>query len=447
MALRNSTNADWWSERGVIRSKATLTFSDNTFINVYASDYLKSWKVTQDLSANSETPVFDFVSDRLEMTLYSLDNDFNPFAENSQYYGKFTLGVKIDLFVKLDYLGDGDELHWDKIGEFKIAEIDVSETGTEAYILAYDSGYDGVESSKQQILAPTREIETSEDIEAFFDDVFPTYTIFIQEGISELPKKLFPLEGKLETMNEFLAALNCFSRCSGNVITIRSFDNIQRCVLDKNNIVSLSPEQSLTRQYRDSVIKWHEIGSQPGTEIISLIADFAAPGEKKYNNITFDSYINKLEETVCTSSDGSDITNIDISNVYSNALTLKVNNSQAGEVDVKVNAEVISFNEITEGPLDNAEDIYELSNKYIQTESHARAIKAKVDKFIRTRNQYVGATIGFNPLLQLSWLTNCNHADYDVNMNAYIVSQTLEISDAAPTGRHTLKLLNREAVS
>lgn len=153
---RHSTNADWWSTQGVIRSWAKLTLADKSTIDVYGTDYIKSWRVVQDLSSGNDKPVFDFVSDRLELTLYSLDNDFNPFAENSQYYGKFGLGTRIDLYTKVDYLGNGDELDWDKIGEFKVAEVEVSPDGTEANILAYDFGFDGIENSKQQILAPLR---------------------------------------------------------------------------------------------------------------------------------------------------------------------------------------------------------------------------------------------------------------------------------------------------
>lgn len=443
---RNSTNADWWSNQGIVRSKAVLTFANNTTVEVYGTDYIKSWKLAQDLSSSNDKPAFDFVSDRLDMTLYSLDNDFNPFAEGSQYYGRFVIGTKIDLYVKVDYLGQGDELNWDSLGKFKIVDINVSETGTECEILAYDYGFDGIENSKQQILAPLRDIETSEDIELFFDDVFPDYTVFVQEGITDLPKKLFPMENKLATMNEFLSALYCFSRCTGNQIRIRSFDTIQRAILNATNIVSLKPEQSLIRQYDASVVKWNEIGLQSGTEIISLLADFDTAGEKVYSNITFEGYVNKIEETVCTSSDGSNIVDVNISNVYSNALTLKVENEKAGQVDVKIKAETITFNEILEGNLDNDRDLCEINNKYIQTKHHAETIKSKLDKFITTKNQYCGAEIRFNPLLQLSWLVNCNHDNYNINMNAYIVEQTLEVSDSAPSGRHSLTLLNRQAV-
>ena len=445
--IRNSTNADWWSNLGVVRTNAIITMADNTIIEIYDTDYIKSWSVTQDLSSGNDKPVFDFVSDRLEMTLYSLDNDFNPFAENSQYYGKFGLGTRIDLYTKVDYLGNGDELDWDKIGEFKVAEVEVSSNGTEANILAYDFGFDGIENSKQQILAPLRDIETSADIEDFFDDIFPDYNIFIQSGVNVLPRKLFSLENKLATMNEFLAALLCFSRCSDNNIIIRTFDNIQRGTLDKTNIVSLSPEQSLSRQYKSSVVRWNEIGVQSGTEIISILADFATAGQKVYNNVSFDGYINKLEETVCTSSDGSDIVDANISNVYSNALSLNLQNQKAGLVDVKVRAETISFNEILEGTLDSSEDTYELNNKYIQTKHHAELVRAKLNKFVTTKNQHCTVELLFNPLLKLASLVKCEHADYGVNMNGYIVGQTMEVSDAAPTGRHTLVLLNREAVS
>ena len=405
--IRNSTNADWWSNLGVVRTNAIITMADNTIIEIYDTDYIKSWSVTQDLSSGNDKPVFDFVSDRLEMTLYSLDNDFNPFAENSQYYGKFGLGTRIDLYTKVDYLGNGDELDWDKIGEFKVAEVEVSSNGTEANILAYDFGFDGIENSKQQILAPLRDIETSADIEDFFDDIFPDYNIFIQSGVNVLPRKLFSLENKLATMNEFLAALLCFSRCSDNNIIIRTFDNIQRGTLDKTNIVSLSPEQSLSKQYKGSVVRWNEIGLQSGTEIISILADFATAGQKVYNNVSFDGYINKLEETVCTSSDGSDIVDASISNVYSNALSLNLQNQKAGLVDVKVRAETISFNEILEGTLDSSEDTYELNNKYIQTKHHAELVRAKLNKFVTTKNQHCTVGLLFNPLLKLASLVKC----------------------------------------
>lgn len=445
--IRASTNADWWSTQGVIRSKAVITMADSTKVEVYGTDYIKGWSLNMRSSSGKDKPVFDFVSDSLEMTLYSLDNDFNPFAEGSQYYGKFILGTKIDLFVRVDYLGHGDELKWDALGQYKIAEITVSDTGTECYVLAYDYGYNGIENSKQQVLAPLVDVETSEDIEDFLGYVFPEYEVTVEEGITELPKKLFPLGNKLETMNEFLAALFCFSRCNGDQITIRSFDDIPRATLDRTNIVSASPQQSLVQQYDGSVVKWNELGLEQGTEIVSLTADFGEAGVKVYPNVSVDDkYINKLEEVVTFTSDGSDVVDVAISDVYSNALTLTVESDSAGEVQVKINAETVVFNDITDGDLDNTESIYEIRNKYIQTQAQAEAIRGKIDQFITTKNKHCGVEVRFNPLLRLAWLVECKHSDYDLDIEAYIVEQTLTLSSDAPAGQQTIMLLNSEAV-
>lgn len=446
MASRNSTNEDWWSEQGVIRSKAILTFADNTSVEVYGTDYIKSWKVTQDLSSGNDKPVFDFVSDKLDMTLFSLDNDFNPFAETSQYYGKFVLGVKIDLFVKIDYLGNGDELNWDPLGQYRIAEIDVSGTGTECNILAYTYGFDGIENSTQKVLTPPREIATKADASSFLEDVLPGYTVVIDIDHPNLPKKLFPMSNKLETINEFLEALYCFSRCDGNTITISSFDSVERATLDRTNILSLTPKQSLVRVYDDSMVKWNELSLKPYTEIVSLTADFAVAGVKTYPNIAFEGYINKIEDVICTSLDTFDIVDVTLSNIYSGSITLQLENLYPGQVDVRVKAETIIFNELTEGDLDSDNNVCEISNKYIQTKEHAAALKLQLDQFITTQNQYIGAAIRFNPLLQPAWLVSCNHDDYGVDVEGYIVEQSLELSDSQPGGRHTVTLLNREAV-
>ena len=446
--IRASTNEDWWSTLGVIRSKAVITLADATKVEVYGTDYIQGWEITQNLSSGKDMPVFDFVSDRLEMTLYSLDNDFNPFAEDSQYYGQFVLGTEVEFFVRVDYLGHGDELKWDAVGKFKIAEITVSDTGTECYVLAYDYGYEGIEQSEQQILAPLKLVESSTDVADFFGYVFPGYTIFIKEGITNLPKQLFPLEDKLTTINEFLAALYCFSQCDGNEITIATFDETLRANLDEGNIVALSPEQSLVQQYDSSVVKWHELGMEQGTDVVTLTAEFDEPGEVIYQHVTIDDgYLHRLEETTCFSSDGSDVLGVVVSDVYANALTLAIENDSTGEVEITVKAETVVFNEITEGDLDNAENVCELSNKFIQTKAHAETIKNKLDQFITTRNKYCEAAIRFNPLLPLAGLVDCVHVDFNVDMEAYIVGQSFGISDDAPSGRHTLTLLNKEAVS
>lgn len=485
--IRNSTNADWWSNLGVVRTKAVITMADDTVIEIYDTDYIKSWSVTQDLSSSDDAPVFDFVSDRLEMTLYSLDNDFNPFAENSQYYGKFVLGTRISLFVKVDYLGNGDELNWDFLDEYKVAEIEVGDTSTEVHVLAYDCGYDGIENSKQQALLPLRYVNEPDDIVAFLEDVFPDHdfalgfalavedinTSFEDLTINEVlddigdmtidefnaetvdeswkdpsitPKMLFPLENKYLTMNELLLALGYFAECKGNTINLRSFDNIKRANLDSDNIVTASPIQSLAQQFDDSIVRWNEVGLKQGAEIASLLVDFKIAGEKIYSSISYNGYINRLEGVICTSSDNSSITDVNLSKVYSNALTLGITNERSGEVDVKIRAEAITLNEILEGELDNSKDIYEIEGVYIQTEERAKKIKEKIDQFITTQNKYIDVEILFNPLLQLAWQMQCKHSDYDVDMKGYIVRQTLEVSDSAPAGRHSVTLLNREAV-
>ncbi len=484
---RHSTNADWWSTQGVIRSWAKLTLADKSTIDVYGTDYIKSWRVVQDLSSGNDKPVFDFVSDRLELTLYSLDNDFNPFAENSQYYGKFGLGTRIDLYTKVDYLGNGDELDWDKIGEFKVAEVEVSPDGTEANILAYDFGFDGIENSKHQALMPLRYVRDPDDIIAFLEDVYPDHNfelgfalvvddinadfedMTINDVLDEIgdmtinefnattyddswqdlslgPKTLFPLENKLMIMNEFLLAYGYFAQRDGNTIYLRSFDNIKRANLDESNIVSASPMLSLTQQYDDSVVKWNEVGLEKGAEVASLLVDFKAAEERVYSGIAYSGYINRLEGIICSSTDGTGVTDVSTTKVYSNALTLKVTSDKAGEVDVKVRAEAITLNEILEGEMDNSKDIYEVDGKYIQTGEQAERIKGKIDQFIGTRNKYIDAEILFNPLLRSAWQVRCKHSDYDVDMYGFIVGQVMEVSDDAPAGRHSVVLLNREAV-
>lgn len=447
---RNSTILDWMSNLGVIRSKAVITLADSTTVEVYGTDYIQKWSVSQSMSSDKDKPVFDFVSDRLEMTLYSLDNDFNPFAESSQYYSKFILGVKIVLFVKVDYLDEeADQLNWDKIGEFKVAGIDVSPTGTEAYILAYDYGYDGIENSKQKVLVPLRKITSRNDLFSFLEDVLPDYghSIPPPEKMIALPKRVFSLENKLETINELLAALYCFSRCVGDTIYIKTFDDdIKNGALDESNIVSLTPEQSLINQYNDSVVQWSEIGLEQGTEIASLDVEFGASGEVIYKEMVLDKYINKIEEIVCVSADSTNVIDVNVLGVYSNIITLALESSGAGSATVKVKAETLTFNEISEGQADNAEDICEIKNVFIQTKEHAELIKTKLDNFITTKNKYCGAQIRFNPLIQLGWLVDCVHENYGVDMEAYVVEQTIEISDAAPAGRHSVTLLNKEAI-
>ncbi|MFA5448824.1 MAG: hypothetical protein WC292_00060 [Clostridia bacterium] len=446
---RNSTNLDWWSNLGVVRSKAVITLADSTVIEVYGTDYIQKWKVTQNISSDKDRPVFDFVSDKLEMTLYSLDNDFNPFAESSQYYGKFILGAKIDLFVKVDYLDEeADKLNWDALGKYKIAEIDISPTGTEANILAYDYGYDGIENSKQKVLAPLRKVESREDLFYFLADVLPDYGFSIPppEEVIALPKRLFSLENKLDTINELLAALYCFSRCDGNNISIGTFDDTKKGSLDNSNIISLTPEQSLVNQYDSSVVLWNEIGLKQGTEIASLDVEFGESGEVVYSDMTFDGYINRIEEIICVSTDGTSMVDVSVVDIYSNIITLALENNGAGTATVKIKAETLTFNTVSEGQTDNSENICEIKNTFIQTKEHAGLIKDKLDNFITTNNKYCGAEIRFNPLLQLGFLVDCVHENYDVDMEAYVVEQTLEVSDGSPAGRHSVKLLNKEAM-
>ena len=445
MEIRDSTNADWWSTQGVIRSKAVITLADETVIEVFGTDYIKYWDVGQSLASKHDQPGFNFVSDKLEMVLYNLDNDFNPFAEESQYYEKFILGIKLEMYVRLDYLGHGDELNWVPLGKFKVAGIDVSPTGTECHILAYDYGYDSIETSKQPSLVPLSEVKTLADIEDFLELMFPGYNVTIESDIDNLPKKLFPLESKLRTVDELLEALNCFSRCDGYDITIGTFNTTKRASIDESNIVSLAPEQSLVMQYNNSAVGWNELGLDREKEVASLVITFDSLDEKIYTNVVTNGYIDRLERISGVTADGSSLESIEVSGVYANVLTLAVQSDSAGEAKITVYAETIAFNEITEGTLDNSKSVYSMQNKFIQTQEHAEEIKNKLDGFITTKNQYCEAAIRFNPLLKLSWLLGCAHSDYDVDMDAFIVEQSFGVSDTAPAGRHTLKLMNAGA--
>ena len=79
---RNSTNADWWSNQGVVRSKAVLTFADNTTVEVYGTDYIKSWKLAQDLAKLVINRTFD----RSNGALFFHNKNISPYWSKDKLF-------------------------------------------------------------------------------------------------------------------------------------------------------------------------------------------------------------------------------------------------------------------------------------------------------------------------------------------------------------------------
>lgn len=433
--MAKSTSGDWWGFECTPEIKAVMHFEGGQILEVTDKDYIVELELKQDLSSSNENPTFNLVSDELTLTLLSLDNEFNPFKDGTT---KLKLGTKIDFFVGLE------GFDWEKLNSFKVTEVSPDEEGLVVKVLARDFGID-IENNRQRVIASTRDVTTSQDIDDFFDDVFPEYSLMISGDVVAYPQKLFPYETRLEILDEFLAATFTYVRCGEGLILIRSLKGSPKATLtDDYNIITLTPELSLSKRYDYSVVIWNEISLREGADAFTADLIFPAASTQEFKNIVSPVYIDKLEESTFISSDGTEASDIAVTDVYSNVLSVRVGSKGKGEGKIQVKVTALEFNEIAEGVTDNTKNILSFSNQYVQTEGHANKLKNKFDKFITLQKQYVSADILFNPLLGLGDVVTINSERYAVNMNGYIVEQTLSFTGGEY--KHTITLLNTEAI-
>lgn len=433
--MAKSTSGDWWGFEHGFEIKAIMYFEGGQTLEVTDKDCIVEFELKQDLSSSNESPTFNLVSDELTLTLLSLENEFNPFKEGAT---KLKLGTKIDFFVRLE------GFDWEKLNSFKVTEVAPDEEGLVVKVLARDFGID-IENNRQRVIATTRDIITSQDIDDFFDDVFPEYSFIISGDAVAYPQKLFPYETRLEILDEFLAATFTYARCGEGLILIRSLKGSPKATLtDDYNIITLTPELSLSKRYDHSVVVWNEISLREGADAFTADLVFPAASTQEFKNIVSPVYIDKLEESTFISSDGTEVSDITVTDAHSNVLSVRIVSKGKGEGRVQVKVTALEFNEIAEGVTDNSKNILNFSNRYVQTEGHANKLKNKFDKFITLQKQYVSADILFNPLLQLGDVVTINSERYAVNMNGYIVEQTL--SFVGGEYRHAITLLNTEAI-
>jgi hypothetical protein len=434
--MSKSTNTDWWNFEGTPQIKATINYEGGQTLEVTDKDYIVEFEIKQDLSSSNERPTFNLVSDELTLTLLSLDNEFNPFREGEH---KITLGCKIDFYVGLE------GFDWEKINSFKVVEVSPDEEGYLVKVLAKDFGND-IETNRQRVVATTRDVVTSQDIEDFFDDVFPEYDVIISGIPVGYPLKLFPFETRLEVLDEFLGATFTFARCTEGLISIKSLKagSPNATLRDDYNIITLTPGLSLSNRYSYSIVAWNEISLKKGADAFTVDLVFPAASTQEFKNIVSPVFIDALEEAVFNSDDGLVVNEILITEVYSNLLTVKVTSTGKGEGKVQVKVTALEFNEVGAKEANVAEKTFSFSNKYVQTKEHADKLKLKFDKFISLQKQYVASEILFTPHLKLGDIVEVDSTRYGVNMTGYIVEQTLSFTSGEY--HHEITLLNTEAI-
>lgn len=442
-----STSQDWWDNAISIKTKVELTFLDGSLLTLSDSDYIVSFNIRKNIIGDKDKPIFNLIADSLELTLLSLNNEFNPYA-NGKYSKKIKAGVKIKLYSKA-ILPNNKNLLWDKLGTFFINECKPGDDNNTINIYGLSKAQD-ILMDNQIPRCPLKIISNKQDINDFITvDLLYDFEVKITSyGNSILPQYIYTLETRKETLYQILKSTFSYIVIDDNILEINTFNGeILATLKDSNCIISLSPTLSLNKKYNKSNVPWYINNVLNNKEVANISHTFNSGDNsyKTFKNISIGKDpVYTIENILIESEDSVNATLTSAENFTSNSVdvTISSRNGNAGYVSIRIFATIFSHLLTNENDKDN--NIYIHDSIFIQSDLQAKSLQDKIDKFLSINNQYCSANIKFNPLIDIGKRIYIDSNKYEVKLDGYVVSNNISLSNGQY--RQEILVLNKEAV-
>lgn len=416
--MRAATDADFNRRSRNLEVKLEIYFQQAPLV-VTKSNYLIDADWLEEGSADSANPFGSVSSNELSFRLLNKDGMFSPINTSGPYYGLIKAGVPIDLFIRPVY--NNEDVAWEKLGRYYVTGWDALITGMYADVVANDEWHNIFSSP-----VPNYPVTLNKTYKELLSDTFTKvgYNVTISDALTQpLPFAFIDGDMKDFVQQAASAALAMVTADKDGKPKVESWTSarpLRATLTDADQIKTVSSKQSIIKSYEGVELIYGMPQVLPAETLVDILGTPLANGSNQLANIAFNN------------GPVYQVTNIKVksnnSNVYATGyastpwlLTLYIVNDDADVViaDVTVYGRIVSLTEVA--LRDEVAKVLKVTNKYLQTASHAEHYKTVLSAFVNSKTPILNISVRGNPLLNIGDKIRVQSSKYKVDYTGLLL--------------------------
>lgn len=438
---KDSTEADYNSPDRIIQWKAEVYFNgtSNEPLIITRDNYLIDASLLEETHGDGASPFGSVTANEIDLKLWNSGGIFSPTKRDGPYYGKIKKDVPIHLFCRPS---DQDYVSWDELGWFYVTDWTATITGSTASVTASDRMYKLFDKPSPR-LTVVKDISFAEAYQLFFNAAQEAATI--DSTLIEKLKYFYNNKSNKEFLTEISTGAQAYVFCGRNgqpkVHYARGSQEVKYVLTDGDQVKAISSKQSAILEYDGASVILNTPQESAVTQLLS-VGELSVPSGQLVSSPTMFSN-NPVFRLVSSRIEGP--ANVFLTNLIANCTDVIYTLQNSDSVEASVAFEILgTFIEVIATSFtDEGENLLEVDNIYVQSESYAQKFK----KFLRA---YVTSTV---PVLELETRGNPKYllgdkvqvlsSLYAVDFTGIIIRQSFQYNGGMSC---SLTLLNSEIV-
>lgn len=431
-----TTDTAYNAKSRMVECKLDIYFNGigNTPLSVTKDNYLVTWEMMEEVSADSCAPFASVSANELSFELVNKNDIFNPSNAQGAYYGKIEVGVQVKLYVRPVATTAFD---WDQLGVFYLTDWQVGFAGQTVSATATDKVSKIINATRVK-LPVYKNIAYNTFIQHFFTKLGMPITL--DPALIGTLRYGYHVLQNADFLNNIAGGLQVFIFCNhaGDLVTryMHRSVEVMHTITDNDQIVEPTTKQSIMLQY-------------DGTSVCAQIPQLS--------NITTLYSESDLDNTTLTQYRDRNFSNTPVVNV---AYITSSGDSTPYIDGLVYNAtEIINFSlrDSFRGRLEfcgqyiQTVDVYaedadcdnalKFSNIYIQSQAYLSIFKSFMDAYVQSILPVLEVSVKGNPRFQLGEKIRVQSARFGLDFTGILIRQNLRY-DGGLSG--TITLLNAD---
>ena len=438
---RESTVEDYNAADRIIQWKAEIYFDGITQepLVITRDNYLIDMSLLEETHSDNSSPFGSVTANEIDLKLWNTGGIFSPTKRTSPYYGKIKKDVPIRVFCRPS---DQDYIDWDEMGWFYVTDWVATITGSTATVTASDKMYKLFDKPSPR-LTVLKDVSFAAAYQLFFDALQEPVTV--DGTLTERLPYFYNVKNNKEFLTEISTGAQAYVFCSRNgqpsVRYARGSQGVKYTLTDGDQIKGISSKQSAVLEYNGTSV----ILNKPQESVITPLLSI---GELEVNTDRYVSAPTMFKNVPVYRLISSRITgalNVGLDNVIASCVdviyTLYNNNEEAKTIAFELLGtfiEIISTNISDEG-----DNLLEVNNVYIQTESYAQKFKRFLQAYVTSAVPVLELEVRGNPKYLLGDKVRAISQLYEVDFTGIIIRQNFQYNGGMSC---SMSLLNSDIV-
>lgn len=409
--MRASTHADYAADSRKMAGKIEIYFDELPTV-ITEEDVLIDYEVLNELGISKTSPEHALSSNVFNFTLYNQDQKFSPQNTGSPLYGKIKKNVKV---IPYCHVG-GDDIEWDSLGEFYVADWSVRDDATTVDVEAYDVIYPFIDDDNI-----ARMPIMSGRVELFLRPLLEGYTVsFLGTAADATIPHMFILSRRYDTYNKILNAQGFYSTVNRqNTLNIGKipFRVSAAVVNDDTQLISAAIPPTFIKQYDDVTLNYFIPSVQSNQKLIDMVDIDIARGDNTFSNVAYaTNYIKSIDNGFIESASLATFVSMQAN---SNDLSFVLNSADAGKGTVSFFGSSLTLSKLE---MTGNNKCLAITNEFIQDESAAATRKDKLMSYVNCALPEIELDLRGDPHIFVGDRLTVNSSYYKLNFSGVVTS-------------------------